>query len=72
MAGAGIILPPAIAFEHRIGAPDRRTEDERNMSETPPAADRSNDGAAAAAGQRKGGAGLSCCWQACAAFAYGL
>ena len=53
MAGAGIILPPAIAFGHRIGAPGG-TEDERDMSETPPAADRSSDGAAAEAGQRTG------------------
>jgi signal peptidase II len=53
MAGAGIILPPAIAFGHRIGAPDG-TEDERDMSETPPAADQPDDGAAAEAGQRKG------------------
>jgi signal peptidase II len=71
MAGAGIILPPAIAFAHRIGAPDG-TEDERDMSETPPAADRSNNGAAAAAGQRKGKARFILLLAGCAAFAYAL
>ena len=71
MAGAGIILPPAIAFGHRIGAPGG-TEDERDMSETPPAADRSSDGAAAEAGQRKGRGRFILLLAGCAAFAYAL